>query len=300
MIYFNTIVIKMRINNEYREKTYVVEWFKLYKKTIQNFKAFYFNGTYPHRSFSPKVVEFIFKLADEFGVDNTVKYKCVELYDRFLSEYFIHKHKKIYCSHSNKWLKVLKQCKKQSYLRIISCMQLLSKYAQQSLILKLKDIKVILQQTGHMYTKKNIRSSEAKVLRIVGYKLNEPSIFMLVEYFIDVIPFITTDSLYSTCLLLTDFVYIYQQELYDQLQYQKTKHRIYTYSEKLELLDIEYDKITTAAAVVVTAFYILNSTDKTNEELCLYLSTLCEKSIDYLLTISTILISIINSISIES
>lgn len=68
---------------------------------------------------------------------------------------------------------------------------------------------------------------------------------------------------------------------------------------RLELLDIEFDKITTAAAVVVTAFYILNSTDKTNEELCLYLSTVCEKSFDYLLTISTVLISIINSICIE-
>ncbi|CAI6363377.1 unnamed protein product [Macrosiphum euphorbiae] len=286
----------MRINKEYDERTYMVQWFKLYKKNIQNLKTFYFNGTYPFRSFSPKVVQFIFKLADECGMDNTVKYKCVELYDRFLSEYFIYKHKKIYSKHSNKWVKFLKQCKKQSYLRVMSCMQLLSKYAQQSLSLKLKDIKVILERTGRMYTKKYIRYSEAEVFRIVDYKLNEPSIFMLVEYFIDVIPFTTTDSLHSTCLLLTDFVYIYQQELYDRLQYQKTGYRIHTYSEKLKLLDIEFDKITTAAAVVVTAFYILNSTDKTNEELCLYLSNICEKSFDYLLTISTVLVSIINSI----
>ncbi|KAF0763836.1 cyclin N-terminal domain-containing protein 1-like [Aphis craccivora] len=287
----------MKIHKEYNEKTYVVEWLKLYKKSIQNFKTFYFNGTYPYRSFSPKVVEFIFNLANELGVDSTVKYQCVELYDRFLSEYFIYKHKKYYNNHSNEWLKILKQCKKKSCLRIISCMLLLSKYAQQSVDIKFKDIKAILQRTGHIYTKKNIRYSETEVLRIVGYKLNEPSIFMLVEYFIDVIPFITTDSLYSTCLLLTDFVYIYHQELYDRLQNQKTGYKICTYSEKLELLDVEYDKTTTAAAVIVTAFYILNSTDQTNEELCLYLSTLCDKSIDNLLTISTVLISIINSIS---
>jgi len=50
---------------------------------------------------------------------------------------------------------------------------------------------------------------------------------------------------------------------------------------RLKLLDIVLDKIITAAAVI-TAFYILNSTDKTNEELCLYLSNVCEKSFDYL------------------
>lgn len=55
---------------------------------------------------------------------------------------------------------------------------------------------------------------------------------MLVEYFIDVIPFITTDSLYTTCLLLTDFVYIYHQDLYDRLLCQKTGYKMCTYSEK--------------------------------------------------------------------
>lgn len=54
---------------------------------------------------------------------------------------------------------------------------------------------------------------------------------MLVEYFIDIIPFNTKDNLYSTCLLITDFVYIYQQELYDRFQYEKTGYRKYTYNE---------------------------------------------------------------------
>jgi hypothetical protein len=64
----------------------------------------------------------------------------------------------------------------------------------------------------------------------------------------------------------------------------------------LESLDIELDKITTAAALVITAFYLLNSTDTINEELCRDLSALCEKSTDNLIIISTVLISIINSI----
>lgn len=55
---------------------------------------------------------------------------------------------------------------------------------------------------------------------------------MLVEYFIDTIPINTTDNMYSTCLILTDLVYIHHQELYDRLQYQKTGYRNYTYSEK--------------------------------------------------------------------
>lgn len=55
---------------------------------------------------------------------------------------------------------------------------------------------------------------------------------MLVEYFIDVIPYNITDSMYSTCLLVTDFAYINQQELYDKHQYQKFGYRNCTYIEK--------------------------------------------------------------------
>lgn len=55
---------------------------------------------------------------------------------------------------------------------------------------------------------------------------------MLVEYFLVMIPYKITDNLYSTCLLLTDFAYIYQQELHDRIQYQRTGCRNYTYCEK--------------------------------------------------------------------
>lgn len=55
---------------------------------------------------------------------------------------------------------------------------------------------------------------------------------MLVKYFIDMIPFHFTNSIISTCLAVTDFVYIYQQELYDRILYQKTGYRNYTYVEK--------------------------------------------------------------------
>lgn len=67
---------------------------------------------------------------------------------------------------------------------------------------------------------------------------------------------------------------------------------------RLKLLDAEYDKITTGAVVVITAIFVLNSNDKKNEEICEYLSTICEKPADYLYMISSVLISIINSICI--
>lgn len=60
----------------------MVEWFKLYKKNTRKLKSFYCNGTFPYRSCSPQVVEFIFNVAHEYHLDDTVKYKCVELYDR--------------------------------------------------------------------------------------------------------------------------------------------------------------------------------------------------------------------------
>lgn len=63
---------------------------------------------------------------------------------------------------------------------------------------------------------------------------------------------------------------------------------------RLKLLNIEYDKITKAAVVVLTAFHISDSTEIQIEQLCEYLSELCENSTDNLFMISNILISMIN------
>lgn len=43
-------------------------------------------------------------------------------------------HTNVYDNHPNKWPKVLEKCKEKSFLRVMSCMQLMSKYAQQSLV----------------------------------------------------------------------------------------------------------------------------------------------------------------------
>jgi len=61
-----------------------------------------------------------------------------------------------------------------------------------------------------------------------------------------------------------------------------------------KLLNIEYDKITKAAVVVLTAFHILDSTEIQNEQLCEYLSEVCENSTDILFMISNILMSMIS------
>lgn len=46
---------------------------------------------------------------------------------RFLSEYFIRLHKNGFTNDSKIWLKILNDCKNTAYLRVLSCMQLISK-----------------------------------------------------------------------------------------------------------------------------------------------------------------------------
>jgi len=48
--------------------------------------------------------------------------------NRFLSEYFIRLHENGFSNDSKIWLKVLNDCKDIAYLRVLSCMQLMSKY----------------------------------------------------------------------------------------------------------------------------------------------------------------------------
>jgi len=58
------------------------QWFNMYKKCIRQSKPSYCNSTLPHKSFYPEVMEFIINLAKDCRVENTVKYGCIELYDR--------------------------------------------------------------------------------------------------------------------------------------------------------------------------------------------------------------------------
>lgn len=62
--------------------------------------------------------------------------------------------------------------------------------------------------------------------------MNEPTLFMFVEFLMEIMPFNVTEKLLSTCLLVTDFVYINHQELFDKLQYQKFGYINNTYTEK--------------------------------------------------------------------
>ncbi|XP_050424418.1 uncharacterized protein LOC126835703 [Adelges cooleyi] len=263
---------------EHAEKTYNREWFMLYKNEVLG-TNFTLNDILLYRSISPKVVMFIFKVAELCGVNDSVKYKCVELFDRFLNKYFLQKYYKVYKHYNKKWLKVLDSCQKQSCLYIMSCMQLVTKYSQQSTCLrKLKKIKNILNRCGHNYTIKSIICSEFNVFNTIDYKLNEPTIFLFVEYFIYFIDYENKTDLLSMCTMLTDFVYIHFNEIYDHLQYKKIGQRQYSYSEKMQFLFAEYGKISTAAAIIITATYFLDFNDEKIELITEYLSEECQMS----------------------
>lgn len=86
-----------------------------------------------------------YMISNQSNINNSYKNNNFYQLNRFLSEYFILIHKKVYKNNPKKWLDLMKQCKKHTYLRVLSCMQLMSKYARQSLVITfIFSVKIII------------------------------------------------------------------------------------------------------------------------------------------------------------
>lgn len=209
------------------------------------------------------VVDLIFLKCGLFNQPNEVRYLSVELFDRFIRKHYIDLFSKVWKHESSaakeKWKRVENQLQTQTTLRMLSCIQLASKFVIHTNILRPKVIRTYLKKEGKIYTLRNILSSELRVWKTLGFKINIPTILTYVDLIMEHLQAnhhlsVSYDTIHERLVLLIDIVYLHHQEIYRKLFYISTGRWDATHKERNEFISTECNYLYVSAAIIALAF----------------------------------------------
>ncbi|XP_046396069.1 cyclin N-terminal domain-containing protein 1-like isoform X2 [Ischnura elegans] len=167
------------------------------------------------------------------------------------------------------WSKVISRVQNQTLLRLLSCMQLSSKFASHYQVLSPKKIRQFLTDAGHSFTITSIIASEMRVFQTLDFKIPlspplvhfETLLTILMKdysalksetYHIEVL-----EPIHELGLQILDIAFLLHHELYSNLFYMATGERGPTGSQRLKFLGVECDNLYLAAAVIACAAVML-------------------------------------------
>ncbi|KAM4645185.1 cyclin N-terminal domain-containing protein 1 isoform 2-T2 [Amazona ochrocephala] len=173
----------------------------------------------------PRIVEFMFLLADQWHLDQAARYQAVELLERFMTKQVeqISKSSRRHCEQGggSSWSSLEDQIYNTFVLRLVSCVQLASKlslhYNRVTSDVALK----FLQSLKYSYTKQELLESELAVLKALHFQVNVSTPLAYVELLLEVLGYngclLPTKPLHQMCIELLDFSYLARDAIYDTL-----------------------------------------------------------------------------------
>lgn len=218
---------------------------------------------FPFLAVPTPVVDLIFLKCGIFNQPNEVRYLSVELFDRFIRKHYTDLFSKVWKHESNtakeQWKRVESQLQTQTTLRMLSCIQLASKFVIHTNIVRPKGIRTYLKKEGKIYTLGNILSSELRVWKTLGFKMNIPTILTYVDLILEHLQAtyhlnFSYDTVHKRLVLLIDFVYLHHQEIYRKLFYISTGRWDATSKERNEFISTECNYLYVSAAIIALAF----------------------------------------------
>lgn len=226
------------------------------------------------------VVELIFLVCLFFGQPDEVRYLSVELFERFIRQHFLDLLNKMWDTNndsaSEKWKTVESKIFLQTSLRMLSCIQLASKFVVHPKIIRPKDIQKFLRAEGKLFTLPVILASEMRVWKTLNLQINIPTVLTYVEILLEqlnkcsTLP-ISSDNIHSMVVSFIDVAYLHHQEIYRKLFYLSTGRWEPTSNEKKEFLKTEGNILYRATAILALSitFTSRDLCDSVNSQLSL-------------------------------
>lgn len=226
------------------------------------------------------VVELIFLVCLYFGQPDEVRYLSIELFERFIRQHFLDLLNKMWDktndSASEKWKTVESKIYHQTSLRMLSCIQLASKFVVHPKIVRPKDIQKLLNAQGKMYTLPAILASEMRVWKTLNLQINVPTVLTYVEILLEQLKSCSTlplanENIHSRVVSFIDVAYLHHQEIYRKLFYLSTGRWEPTSNEKREFLKTEGNVLYLATAILALSitFTSRDLCDSVNSQLSL-------------------------------
>lgn len=205
------------------------------------------------------VVELIFLICLSFGQPDEVRYLSIELFDRFVRQHFLDLLNKMWddknLSASEKWKTVEQKLHSQTSLRMLSCVQLASKFVIHPKIIRPKEIQNFLKAEGKAYTLPTIVASEMRVWKTLNLQINIPTVLTYVEILLEQLKTCSTlplsyETIHSRVVFFIDVAYLHHHEIYRKLFYLSTGRWEPTTKEKEEFLTTECNVLYRATAIL--------------------------------------------------
>ncbi|KAM8988966.1 cyclin N-terminal domain-containing protein 1 isoform 2-T2 [Ara ararauna] len=177
----------------------------------------------------PRIVEFMFLLADKWRLDQAARYQAVELLERFMTKQVeqMSKSSRKHCEQGggSSWSSLEHQIYNTFVLRLVSCIQLASKLS-------------------------------------LHYNVNVSTPLAYVELLLEVLGyngcFLPTKPLHQMCIELLDFSYLSRDAIYDTLLKTTIENSAPSKLQVAKFLTVKEDFMLLAVGIISTSMFILN------------------------------------------
>ncbi|XP_067005020.2 cyclin N-terminal domain-containing protein 1 isoform X2 [Anabrus simplex] len=217
----------------------------------------------PYFSVSQKMVHSVFTIGNILQQTMDVQFLTIELLDRFLCNNYSSNKRSILKNSeldSEKkriiWLELKKDMKNTFLLRILSCMQLASKYISNLKVIIPNEIQDSMRSFGYSVSIQEIIKSERLVYKTCKFTV-PTSPLVYIEHLIYMLPpakiGTNKNMLYTLCAHILGLVYTNHKTIYDSLYHVVTSKKIRSKKDRMQFLGVECDRIYLASAIVLCA-----------------------------------------------
>uniref|UniRef100_A0A8D9ERB1 Cyclin N-terminal domain-containing protein 1 n=1 Tax=Cacopsylla melanoneura TaxID=428564 RepID=A0A8D9ERB1_9HEMI len=216
------------------------------------------------------VVETVFRIGDDLDLHKDVQFLTIDVFDRYCMKQF-----DTYCgkmidltTEGSKFAFFKSKIADQYLIRLLSCMQLASKYLYtttevitSSTVKEWLDKARVEGSNTPVYTIDDIRKSEIRVLSDLNFEVGRGGNNVL--FFVECLVYIAVqedqvqpDILYRTVLQVQAVAYLKRQEIYHKLYNVMTNTWERDVQERINSLPIECDSLLLAAGIVLASVFI--------------------------------------------
>ncbi|XP_053197962.1 cyclin N-terminal domain-containing protein 1 [Scomber japonicus] len=214
-----------------------------------------------------RLMEFIFLITKELGLDPLVGYHAIELLQRFmvkhLEDQFTTPTPQGAAADEPQSYEdvVFDKLKAKFPLIVFSCVQLASKLSLHSHMINNNTAVRFLQWIGHSVSKQTVLETELMVLKGLGFSLNTTNPLMYVEILLEVLghnePFIPVERLYHLCHHVLQFVSLQRTTIYHSLLMTTTQCLSPPREQREKFETVTEDCMLLGVGVIAVATFIL-------------------------------------------
>nr|XP_055033043.1 cyclin N-terminal domain-containing protein 1 isoform X2 [Misgurnus anguillicaudatus] len=229
-----------------------------------------------------KIVESVFYVCAELGLDPVVGYYAIEILNRFLAKYLegliVSQRKQptrsLSCKDKGNYTDLIHQTLKEKFfLLTLSSVQIASKLDLHLNVVNNDVALKFLHSVSYPCTKEKLLDTEIFILKTLNFNLNVPNALTYVETLLEVLgyndPSAPVEQLHHLCVYVLQFIYLQRESIYNTLLVSATGSPNPSYEQRAKFMSVTEDFMLLGVGVIAVAAFIhhISTWEKVVEEL---------------------------------